>query len=77
MTQEEKQPLIGNSEKENTTITINYESINNSIENGNEITIENGIDNPEGCTTPQASFNMINLLGKWKKKKKVIWFIKI
>ncbi|KAG4106640.1 hypothetical protein H8356DRAFT_1025133 [Neocallimastix lanati (nom. inval.)] len=62
MTQEEKQPLIGNSEKENTTITINYESINNSIENGNEITIENGIDNPEGCTTPQASFNMINLL---------------
>eukprot|EP00833_Pecoramyces_ruminatium_P001847 jgi/Orpsp1_1/1175879/evm.model.c7180000055569.1 len=63
MSAEEQKPLITNSGSENeTTIGINYDSINYSTIHEGDISIENGIDNPEGCTTPQASFNMINLL---------------
>lgn len=56
--QDEQQPLISNSDN-NTTIEINYNSINvNGLIREND----NGIDNEDGCSLPQASFNLINLL---------------
>jgi len=64
MSKEEQQPLIENNENDNTTIGINYDSINYSMINEGDVSISNEIENPEGCTAPQASFNMINLLGK-------------
>jgi len=61
---EEQQPLIITTD--NSTSGVNYDSINYSAINDNgEVPNEDVIDNEEGCTTPQASFNMINLLGKY------------
>jgi vesicular inhibitory amino acid transporter len=58
---EEQQPLIITTD--NSTSGVNYDSINYSAINDNgEVPNEDVIDNEEGCTTPQASFNMINLL---------------
>jgi vesicular inhibitory amino acid transporter len=62
MSKEDQQPLIENNENDNTTIGINYDSINYSMINEGDVSISNEIENPEGCTAPQASFNMINLL---------------
>jgi len=60
---EEKQPLITNS-TDNTAIGINYDSINSANSDANGSIENNEIDNEEGCTPPQASFNLINLVGK-------------
>jgi len=58
---EEKQPLITNS-TDNTAIGINYDSINSANSDANGSIENNEIDNEEGCTPPQASFNLINLV---------------
>ncbi len=60
---EEKQPLIANS-TDNTSIGINYDSINSTNNEANDSITNNEIDNEEGCTPPQASFNLVNLVGK-------------
>jgi len=60
--QEEQQPLIASS-PDNTTIGINYDSINYSaIDEAGGLVADDEIDNEEGCSPSQASFNMINLL---------------
>jgi len=61
MSAEEQQPLIEGEDNNSSSIGINYDSINYSLINEGDVSIDE-IDNEEGCTAPQASFNMINLL---------------
>jgi len=61
MSAEEQKPLIASSDNDTTTIGINYD-VNYATINEDDISIENRVINEEGCTTPQASFHMINLL---------------
>jgi len=56
---EEQQPLIVTNDNNN---GLNYDSISYSFINETDISFEDNIENEDGCSASQASFNMINLL---------------
>ncbi|ORX76244.1 hypothetical protein BCR32DRAFT_224420 [Anaeromyces robustus] len=61
----EEQPLIANSFNDKTSNGVNYDSISYSAIDGvGDISVIDSeeIENEDGCTASQASFNMINLL---------------